>query len=54
MGNNVKYEKADAEIIYFTNQDVITTSGACYKGNNKNQGGGGGAECAKTGPHHLK
>lgn len=32
----MQYEKADAEIVYFENSDVITTSGGCQTWSNQN------------------
>ena len=40
MGNTMKYVKAVVEIVYFTNRDVITTSG---------MSGGAGGSCRVPG-----
>ena len=40
----MKYEKADAEVIYFTNRDVIATSGS-ETGGCKNKGQDNGNGC---------
>lgn len=39
MKRNFNYEKAKAEVIYFTNQDIITSSGGC-KNNGQDNGNG--------------
>ena len=42
----MKYEKADAEVIYFTNRDVIATSGG--------EGGGGSGTGTCRVPGHNR
>lgn len=41
----MRYEKAEAEIIYFTNRDVITTSGVIEEPGCKNHGQNAGIGC---------
>ena len=45
----MNYEKAEAEVVYFTNRDVITTSGGGLDGGNcRTPGWERGNGCGKT------
>lgn len=41
----MNYEKAEAEVVYFTNRDVITTSGGLDIGGCRNNGQDNGNGC---------